>query len=64
MNIVDIRDRDRISAFLADNTPIHIYGIGDLDDPYWPHTTWYAAEQDDEARRQQHCVDHRLRLFA
>ena len=43
-----MRDRDRISAFLERDTPVHIYAIGDLDEPYWPHTTWYAAEQDGE----------------
>ena len=50
LNIVRIRDRDRILAFLQRETPINIYAIGDLDDPYWPHTSWYAAEEGGEIR--------------
>lgn len=49
-NIVHMDDRNRIAAFLQRNTPVHIYAIGDLDDPYWPHTAWHAAEQDGEIR--------------
>ena len=44
MNIIGVTDQERISAFLTKNTPTHIYTIGDLDEPYWTHTTWYAAE--------------------
>ena len=50
MNVVQERDRDRIARFLERDTPLHIYAIGDLDEPYWPHTAWYAAEQDGEIR--------------
>ena len=45
-----MRDRERIAAFLERDTRVHIYAIADLDEPYWPHTTWYAAEQDGEIR--------------
>ncbi len=43
-----MRDRHRISQFLKKDTPVNIYSIGDLDEPYWSHSTWYTAEQDGE----------------
>jgi GNAT superfamily N-acetyltransferase len=36
----------RIESFLRKNTELHIYSIGDLDDFFWPYTTWYALPAD------------------
>ena len=46
MSIIQLRDRDRIEAFLRHDTELHIYGLGDLDDFFWPRTTWYGWEED------------------
>ena len=48
MDVIRVHDRDRIAAFLRKETPTHIYALGDLDETYWPHTTWYAAEVGNE----------------
>lgn len=37
-----LTDRDEIAAFLRRDTFLHLYEIGDLDDFFWPHTTWYG----------------------
>lgn len=29
---------------------MHIYELGDLDDFYWPHTTWYAMQEGKQIR--------------
>ena len=38
-----LTDKRVIEAFLRRDTPLHIYALGDLDDFFWPSTTWYAA---------------------
>lgn len=35
-------DRDAIEEYLRRDTPLNIYLIGDLDDFFWPLTTWFA----------------------
>ena len=37
-----LHDRDKIEAFLRRRIFLNIYQLGDLDDYFWPHTTWYA----------------------
>ncbi|HVO42788.1 MAG TPA: GNAT family N-acetyltransferase [Aggregatilineales bacterium] len=37
-----LHDRAAIARLLVQNTPLHIYELGDLDDFFWPHTTWYT----------------------
>ena len=46
MKTVCLHDRGRIEAFLRRNVYLHLYGIGDLDDYFWPYTTWYALIHD------------------
>ncbi len=38
-----LHDRDEIEQYLRSNTFLHIYGIGDLDDFFWPHTCWFGS---------------------
>ncbi len=45
MNVTILHDKDEIEAFLRRNTPIHLYELGDLDEFFWPHTTWYALKE-------------------
>lgn len=35
-------DREEIAAFLRRDILLHLYEIGDLDDFFWPHTTWFG----------------------
>jgi GNAT superfamily N-acetyltransferase len=39
---VCLHARDEIETFLRGNPFLHLYAIGDLDDFFWPYTTWYA----------------------
>lgn len=48
MSVIRLHDKDRIEAFLRKNVYLHIYGIGDLDDFFWPDTTWYGWEEKGE----------------
>jgi RimJ/RimL family protein N-acetyltransferase len=48
MEIRPLTDKARIEALLRRNPELHIYGLGDLDDFFWPDTTWYGGEQDGE----------------
>lgn len=44
MPVVQLHDKAQIESCLRRNVFLHLYEIGDLDDFFWPHTTWYAAE--------------------
>jgi ribosomal protein S18 acetylase RimI-like enzyme len=43
-----LHDKNEIESFLRQNVFLHIYSIGDLDDFFWNHTTWYASKQNGE----------------
>jgi len=45
MNVTILHDKDEIESFLRRNTPIHLYELGDLDEFFWPYTTWYALKE-------------------
>lgn len=42
MEIQTLEDKATILFFLKRNPELQIYCIGDLDDFFWPHTTWYS----------------------
>lgn len=42
MKAVCLHDRDAIETFLRGNVYLNIYSLGDLDDFFWPYTTWYG----------------------
>jgi GNAT superfamily N-acetyltransferase len=42
MKLICLHDKDVIETFLRGNVFINIYSLGDLDDFFWPYTTWYA----------------------
>lgn len=44
MGIVELRDRERLAAFLARRPALHAYELGDLDDFFWPHTRWFGLD--------------------
>lgn len=44
MACICLHDKKRIEHFLRKDLYLHLYGIGDLDDFFWPYTTWYGSE--------------------
>ncbi len=42
MPIIPIDDRSRLEKFLRRHPYLHLYALGDLDDFFWPDTTWYG----------------------
>lgn len=42
MQTVCLHEKQTIWNFLKKQTALHLYAIGDLDDFFWPYTTWYA----------------------
>ncbi len=40
-----LHSRDEIAAFLQRDPALHLYELGDLDDFFWPYTTWYAFQE-------------------
>lgn len=41
-----ISDRSRIESFLRQNPALHLYELGDLDDFFFPYTSWYGHEKE------------------
>jgi len=39
-----------IAAFLRHAPELHVYSLGDLDDFFWPYTSWYGWEEDGELK--------------
>jgi GNAT superfamily N-acetyltransferase len=42
VSIEPLKDKSEIEAFLRANPELHVYSLGDLDDFFWPQTTWYG----------------------
>ena len=36
------RDRDTVAGILNGDRELHIYGLADLEEPYWSNSEWYA----------------------
>jgi ribosomal protein S18 acetylase RimI-like enzyme len=51
LHIIHLHDKETIEAFLRRDPILHMFALGDLDDFYWPHTGWYALENDGEIRQ-------------
>jgi ribosomal protein S18 acetylase RimI-like enzyme len=45
MPVISLHRKDEIEPFLRRNVFLHIYALGDLDEFFWPFTTWYALEE-------------------
>jgi len=41
-----LHNRREIAAFLRHDPYLHLYALGDLDDFFWPYTTWYASRSE------------------
>lgn len=49
--IICVHDKANIETFLRRDPILHLFGLGDLDDFYWPYTGWYALADDNEIRQ-------------
>jgi ribosomal protein S18 acetylase RimI-like enzyme len=50
MPVVSLHDKGEIERYLRKNALIHLYELGDLDDFFWPYTTWYALQEAGEVQ--------------
>ncbi|MFO8035441.1 MAG: GNAT family N-acetyltransferase [Anaerolineales bacterium] len=50
MKAINLHDKRDIYQHLKLNVPLHIYSIGDLDDFFWPFTTYYGLVEDEQIR--------------
>jgi ribosomal protein S18 acetylase RimI-like enzyme len=48
VGVISLHDKGTIETFLRKNADLHILSLGDLDDYFWPATTWYALESGQE----------------
>jgi GNAT superfamily N-acetyltransferase len=48
---VCLHSKAEIAVVLQRNALHHLYALGDLDDFFWPYTTWYALKQDDQIQQ-------------
>jgi GNAT superfamily N-acetyltransferase len=46
MSYVCLHDKNEIEGFLREDIYLHIYSLGDLDDFFWPYTTWFGSKSD------------------
>lgn len=44
MDYLCFHDKKEIEHFLKKDVFLHIYSLGDLDDFFWPYTTWYVSK--------------------
>lgn len=51
MQLISLHDRGAIEAFLRRDVYLNLYEIGDLDDFFWPYTTWYGLCEAGELRQ-------------
>ena len=47
MPVISIHDRAELVRRFRRDPDLHIYELGDLDDFFWPHTTWYGTADGD-----------------
>ena len=50
MKLVFIHDKQELERFLLKSRTINYYSLGDLDDFFWPYTTWFALKEQEEIR--------------
>jgi len=48
---VSLHDKNEIEAFLRHNPWLHLYALGDLDEFFWPYTTWYALKDSHQIKQ-------------
>src|SRR5436190_20994922 len=48
---VCLHSKDEVEGFCRRNPTLHLYALGDLDDFFWPYTTWYALREGGQVRQ-------------
>jgi predicted GNAT family acetyltransferase len=43
MPFLCLHDKAEIEQYLRQDVYLHLYGLGDLDDFFWPHTLWFGS---------------------
>lgn len=51
METIYLHAKDEIEAFLRRDTFLHLYSLGDLDNFFWHHTTWYALKHHEQIKQ-------------
>lgn len=51
MTAVCLHSRDEIEPILRQDTFLHLYELGDLDDFFWQYTTWYGLKDQGQVRQ-------------
>lgn len=51
MQAVCLHSKAQIERLLRRNIFLHLYAIGDLDDFFWPYTTWYGWQHEDQLQQ-------------
>jgi ribosomal protein S18 acetylase RimI-like enzyme len=47
MDYLCLHDKKEIERFFKKNVYLHLYSIGDLDNFFWPYTTWYGFKSNE-----------------
>lgn len=50
MKDLSLNNKEEIKKFLEQDPFLHIYSLGDLDDFFWPFTTWYGYRNNNELK--------------
>ena len=50
MRLIFVHDKKQIETFLLKHRHVNYYHLGDLDDFFWPYTSWYALEDEGEIK--------------
>jgi len=60
LQAISLHDKAAIRALLGRSPELHVYSIGDLDDFFWPYTSWFR--RDDQVVLLYHGVELRTLL--
>ncbi len=50
MNLIFLHNKKQIGTFLLKHRHLNYYHLGDLDDFFWPYTSWFALEDEGEIK--------------
>jgi ribosomal protein S18 acetylase RimI-like enzyme len=50
-DVLCLHAKEDVERFARGNPLLHVYSIGDLDDFFWPYTTWYALRDGGQVRQ-------------
>ena len=51
VKVMSLHSQQEIAEFLRRNSFLHLYSLGDLDDFFWPYTTWYALKDHQQIKQ-------------